>query len=117
MELPGFVFTKFTRASDNDRMTVRTTEPRYAGTRAKHRELRAARRRSVDDKGWIRLDGGFARRSCTILDISDVGVRFRIKAHQEVAPVFHLLSGKTGGLGRRARVKWRRGNEIGAEFF
>jgi hypothetical protein len=33
-----------------------------------------------------------------------------------VASLFSLLMRRDGAPGRRCRVKWRRGNEIGAEF-
>jgi hypothetical protein len=93
-----------------------TIDPRHTGSGRKHREARKARRLAVGAAGWIRPDGGFARRPCTVLDISDTGVRISVADGQTVPSVFNFVSAKTGGLGRRARVKWKRGNEIGGEF-
>ena len=92
-------------------------DPRFAGSGRKTRELRAAKRLALGAPGWIRPDGGFAKRACTVLDISDTGVRLRVGGEQTVPMIFNFVTAKTGGLGRRARLKWKRGNEIGAEFF
>ena len=53
----------------------------------------------------------------TARDISNTGIRISVAGDQMVPPTFNFVSAKSGGLGRRARVKWRCGNEIGAEFF
>ena len=90
------------------------TNPRFLGSGKKTREGRRASRRTVGADGWIKFDGGFARRACQVLDISDTGVR--LSTNGPVPDVFQFVS-TLGALPRRARVKWRRGNEIGAEFF
>src|SRR5687767_12687195 len=78
-----------------------TIDPRHTGSGRKHREARKARRLAVGAAGWIRPDGGFARRPCTVLDISDTGVRISVADGQTVPSVFNFVSAKTGGLGRR----------------
>ena len=97
-------------------MGFETINPRHAGSGRKHRESRKARRFALGAPGWIRPDGGFAKRPCTVLDISDTGVRISVEGNQTVPTIFNFVSAKTGGLGRRARLKWKRGNELGAEF-
>src|SRR5688500_17712059 len=91
-------------------------EPRHAGSGRKHRELRTSMRQSIGEAGWVRPDGGFARWPCMVLDISDTGVRLKVDPNQTVPTIFSFVLAKAGGLGRRARVQWRRDSEIGAEF-
>jgi hypothetical protein len=80
------------------------------------KELRKASRRKSDAKAWIRLDGGFAIRPCNVNDLSDTGVQITILAAETIPGVFTLLMSRDANFGRRARVKWRRGSQIGAEF-
>jgi hypothetical protein len=94
-------------------MAFGSKDARFFGGGRKTRELRRAARRSVGNAGWIRPDGGFAKRACKVLDISDTGVR--LTSDDPVPDVFNFVSA-SGGLGRRVRVKWRRGTQIGAEF-
>jgi hypothetical protein len=113
----AFVSKKFTGCADNFRMAFGMMASGNARIARKSRELRAAKRGAVGEPGWIRQDGGFAKRPCTVLDISDTGVRLKVSSDQTVPSIFNFVLAKTGGLGRRTRVKWKRGNEIGAEFF
>lgn len=86
----------------------------FLGPSKTKREFRKSARVSTGGSGWIRLDGGFAKRACRVLDISDTGVC--LSSDDLVPNAFTFLSDK-GGPGRRARVKWRRGKMVGAEFF
>lgn len=78
------------------------------------RDQRQETRKSIGMAASIRL-GGFASRSCTVLDLSDAGVRISVERAASVPDEFTLLLSKAAH-GRRARVKWRRGNHIGAKF-
>jgi len=75
----------------------------------------APRRRYDNYNAWIRL-GGTLVRQCEVLDISRTGVRVRCTNAQNIPNTFILILSK-GSTGRPARVKWRNGNELGAEFF
>jgi hypothetical protein len=88
----------------------------FGGAIRKPKELRKAYRRKVGLKAWIRLDGGFAVRPCSVADLSDTGVQIAIPATEAVPGIFTLLMSRNASSGRRARVKWRRGSNIGAEF-
>ena len=77
---------------------------------------RKAERRKSGANAWIRLDGGFAMRPCNMVDLSDTGVQITVHAAETVPGVFTLLLSRDASFGRRARVKWRRGSQIGAEF-
>ena len=79
------------------------------------KEQRKASRRKISANGFIRLDGGFAVRPCVVIDLSDTGVKISIDAAKSVPSIFTFLGSRTA-VGRRARVKWRRGSQIGAEF-
>jgi hypothetical protein len=81
----------------------------------KSKDARAAARKKLGSPGWIRLDGGFSVRSCTVIDLSDTGVKLSIDSPQTVSAQFSLLLSREG-RGRMCRVKWRRGSQIGAMF-
>ena len=80
------------------------------------KEQRKASRRKVGAKAWIGLDGGFAKRPCNVVDLSDTGVQIIIDAAATISGEFTFWTSRDAGLGRRARIKWRRGSQIGAEF-
>ena len=82
----------------------------------KLREQRKSTRQNVGASAWIRPDGGFAKRPCRLLDISESGIRIAISQGQEVPSVFNFAM-TSDSLGRRARIKWRNGTQLGAEFF
>jgi hypothetical protein len=88
----------------------------FGGSIRKPKELRRSYRQKVGVKAWIRLDGGFAVRPCNVVDLSDTGVQITIPATEAVPGIFTLLMARNASSGRRARVKWRRGLNIGAEF-
>jgi hypothetical protein len=83
----------------------------------KSREQRKTSRRRAGATAWIGLDGRFAVRQCRMVDLSNAGVQITIEAPETVPGVFTLMMSRDNRLGRRARVKWRRGAQIGAEFF
>ncbi len=85
------------------------------GSARRGKEQRKATRRKVSTSGFIRPDGGFAVRPCTIIDLSDTGVQISIDAPGSVPSTFTFMTSRTA-KGRRASVKWRRGSQIGAEF-
>jgi len=55
-------------------------------------------------------------RPCTIIDLSDAGVQIAVDAAESVTNNFVLLMSQDAPTGRHARIKWRRGSKIGAEF-
>lgn len=80
------------------------------------RDARKTVREPVGSKVWIRFDDGFSVRECRLIDMSGGGIRILVSAPTDVAPMFSLLMTRSASPGRRCRVKWRRGKEIGAEF-
>jgi hypothetical protein len=79
----------------------------------KSRDQRKSTRRSINTRGWIRVDGGFAVRPCSVLDVSDTGARLSIEG--DIPSSFALLLSRDS-KGRNARIKWRRGDKVGVVF-
>ena len=80
-------------------------------------DARKAVRRKMGTKGWIRLQGGFSMRPCTIVDISPIGVGISIDEPQLVSDPFELMLSRQTRETRRCSVRWRNGLRIGAKFF
>jgi len=68
-----------------------------------------------DVNAWIRAEGCFATQQCRVLDLSQTGIRLEIADAYRTPRRFILLWSKSGA-GIHATMKWRRSNEIGAEF-
>ena len=83
---------------------------------AMRKDLRNAPRGKIGAKAWIRFDDGFSVRACRLIDQSNSGVRILVDAPRDVADRFSLLMSRDAAPGRRCKVKWRQGAEIGAEF-
>lgn len=82
----------------------------------KGREARLARRNGVKRPGWVKLDGGFAARACTVIDISDSGVRLEVTSQSAIPEKFELALSASSQSRYVCRVKWRDGKYLGAEF-
>ena len=76
---------------------------------------RQSPRKNFNVMGWIRFDGGFAARRCTVLDYSENGVRLFVQDAAKIPAKLMLLFRKDA-RGKPARVIWQSGNQIGAEF-
>ncbi len=82
---------------------------------AKEVDSRRTPRRARDLDAWIRAEGSFAAQKCQVLDISQSGARLAVADARKIPTRFSLLFSKDS-IGRHARIKWRRGTQIGAEF-
>ena len=72
-------------------------------------------RRKTNQAAWMSVDGSFAARPCTVLDISENGARLKVEDPQFVKPRFQLKFDRTSP-GRTCMVAWKKGNIIGIEF-
>jgi len=72
-------------------------------------------RRKTNQAAWMSVDGSFAARPCTILDISENGARLKVDDPQFVKPRFQLKF-ERASPGRTCMVAWKKGNIIGIEF-
>ena len=70
------------------------------------KKSRPARRRA-SQPAWMTVDGGFAARQCTVIDISEGGARLRVEDPQFVTPQFQLKFDRTSP-GRPARSPGKR---------
>ena len=80
------------------------------------KDLRKTVRDEAGTTVWIRFDDGFSVRACRLIDLSSDGARILVDAPRDVADRFSLLLTRDAAPGRRCRVIWRKGSEIGAEF-
>ena len=78
------------------------------------RKPRPSRRRTYQ-AAWMTIDGSFAARQCTVIDISEGGARLRVEDPQFVKPHFHLKFDRTSP-GRACKVAWKKGDLIGIKF-
>src|SRR5258708_11640010 len=73
-------------------------------------------RKSVRQSGWISLDGGFAARPCTVLDLSSAGAKITVDDPQAVTAKMRLAFSRDARTGRSCEVVWRRGKTLGVKF-
>lgn len=72
-------------------------------------------RQKTNQEAWIAIDGAFAARRCSVLDISKGGAKIKVEGPMFVGPVFQLKFSRADH-GRRCGVSWRKGLVIGIEF-
>ena len=72
-------------------------------------------RRATNQLAWISLDGCFATRQCTLLDVSEGGAKLRMDDPTFVRKPFRLKK-NSSDPGRSCVIAWRNGNEMGVEF-
>ena len=81
-----------------------------------HRLRRREARRRYYRAGKIKLAAGARACDCTVVDISDGGVRLNVEG-LDVPDEFVLLISNDRKVQEKAyKVVWRFGNELGAEF-
>jgi hypothetical protein len=79
---------------------------------AKKREVR----KSVQQPGWITLDGGFAARPCVVQDLSSTGAKVTVDDPNALPGKLRLAFSRDARTGRRCEVVWRRGTTVGIKF-
>jgi hypothetical protein len=72
-------------------------------------------RKSVHQRGWITLDGGFAARPCVVHDMSSSGAKITVEA-EVPAGRLRLAFARDARSGRSCEVVWRRGKSFGVKF-
>jgi hypothetical protein len=73
-------------------------------------------RRNTHVSACVMLDGGFAKRPCTILDISDTGARVQFSGPAPPDASLHLTITGDVRHARASRIIWRRGRMAGLQF-
>jgi hypothetical protein len=74
-------------------------------------------RRSIQQTGWVTLDGGFAARQCLVHDMSSTGAKITVSDDASaLAGRVRLGFSRDAATGRPCEVVWRRGRSFGVKF-
>jgi hypothetical protein len=73
-------------------------------------------RKSLQQPGWITLEGGFAARQCVVEDMSSTGAKIRIDDPDTLPARLRLAFARDARTGRTCQVVWRRGKLLGVKF-
>lgn len=73
-------------------------------------------RRSIQQSGWITLDGGFAARPCNVEDLSTSGAKLVVDDPTAVPNKMRLAFTRDTRSSRPCEVVWRRGKTLGVRF-
>lgn len=73
-------------------------------------------RRSVQQTGWVTLEGGFAARECVVHDLSTTGAKLTVSDSSVLSGRVRLAFSRDASKGRKCQVVWRRGRSFGVKF-
>ena len=73
-------------------------------------------RRSVQQTGWVTLEGGFAARECVVHDMSATGAKLTVSDSSVLSGGVRLAFSRDASKGRQCQVVWRRGRSFGVKF-
>ncbi|MDQ8726317.1 PilZ domain-containing protein [Bradyrhizobium sp. LHD-71] len=73
-------------------------------------------RRSIQQPGWLILEGNFAARPCTVHDLSDNGAKITASEPGTVSARFRLALSRDVRTGRPCEIIWQRGKTFGVKF-
>jgi hypothetical protein len=73
-------------------------------------------RKSLQQSGWITLDGGFAARPCVVQDMSASGAKITVDDPNVLPARLRLAFERDARTGRPCEVVWRRGKSLGVKF-
>ena len=73
-------------------------------------------RKSVQQPGWVTLEGGFAARRCVVHDMSSAGAKITVADSSVLAGRVRLAFSRDARTGRNCDVVWRRGKLFGVKF-
>ena len=75
-----------------------------------------AARKSLQQPGWITLEGGFAAPPCVVRDLSSSGAKLTIEDPNTLPAKLRLAFSRDARTGRPCEVVWRRGQTVGIKF-
>jgi PilZ domain len=73
-------------------------------------------RKSLQQPGWITLDGGFAARPCVVRDMSATGAKITVDDSNVLPGRLRLAFARDARTGRNCDVVWRSGKSLGVKF-
>ena len=90
-------------------------EKRAGATKMALTKKREARK-SLQQRGWIFFDGGFAARPWMVQDMSTTGAKIAIDDPNALPAKLRLAFARDARTGRNCEVVWRRGGTVGVKF-
>ena len=78
------------------------------------RKRARAERRRLDQHAWIWVEGSLGLQECRVEDISQSGAH--IRSTRPVPDIFMLSFSRRERRGRRCKVVWRKGLNVGVAF-
>lgn len=82
---------------------------------AARKEIRKKRKPTRHD-AWMTLEGGFAKRNCTVLDLSSGGAKIKVHEAHPVTGKFGIAFSKDVRKITRCRLVWQDESIVGVEF-
>jgi hypothetical protein len=73
-------------------------------------------RKSLQQPGWITLEGGFAARRCVVQNMSATGAKITVDDPNSLPAKLRLAFARDARTGRKCEVVWRRGKTVGIRF-
>ncbi len=73
-------------------------------------------RKSLQQSGWITLEGGFAARPCLVQNMSSTGAKITTDDSNSLPGKLRLALSRDARTGRNCEVVWRRGKSVGVKF-
>jgi PilZ domain len=73
-------------------------------------------RKSLQQRGWITLEGGFAARQCVVHNLSATGASITVEDPNTLPARLRLAFARDARTGRKCEVVWRRGKTAGIKF-
>lgn len=73
-------------------------------------------RHSTQHDAWMTFDGGFAKRNCTVLNLSTGGARIKLSDNRPISGNLSLALTKDVRRATLCRLIWRKDSIIGVEF-
>jgi hypothetical protein len=73
-------------------------------------------RKSVQQPGWVTLEGGFAARQCVVQDLSSAGAKITVDDASVMTGRLRLAFSRDARTGRSCEVVWRCGKSLGVKF-
>jgi len=73
-------------------------------------------RKSLQQPGWITLDGGFAARPCIVHDMSNNGAKITLRDAFALPARLRLAFSRDARTGRGCEVVWGSGRVYGVKF-
>lgn len=73
-------------------------------------------RRAVNQPAWITLDGGFAARQCSVVNLSKNGAKILLESKEHLPARLRLAFSRDARTGHACEVLWHRGNMVGVRF-